>query len=300
MNPQLQSKILVPGSVLLDLYEASGEKFLGGACFNFAYHIHNLIGGVDFLSRIGADEAGRLIQAELARRAFPAHLIQVDPCKPTKTVQVRKDAHGEPIYIIASDVASEYLEFPPLSDEALAAYTLVYFGTTLQHGAQSRMILRQILDRSCGLKFCDINLRANKHTPETVEYSLRTCTCLKINHEELDVIGNRFGFAGDFKTQVKKLSEAFRIPVICLTLAEKGSLLYRAGEFCIKTPAPCSVVDTVGAGDGFSACLGVGLLHDWNSGRILDFASDFAAAVCGMRGAVPASADFYRPFRSRL
>ena len=57
-----------------------------------------------------------------------------------------------------------------------------------------------------------------------------------------------------------------------------------------------SIIDTVGAGDGFSAVFILGRLQRWPAALTLQRAHAFAAAVCTMRGAVPDDNDFYAPF----
>jgi fructokinase len=59
---------------------------------------------------------------------------------------------------------------------------------------------------------------------------------------------------------------------------------------------PIRVVDTVGAGGGFAAVFIVGALRGWPVALTLSRAHAFAAAVCGIRGAIPAGRDFYAPF----
>jgi fructokinase len=285
--------VLVPGTVLLDIYAESGQRFLGGAEFNFAYHVHQLLGGLDFVARVGDDDNGRFILAELERRGFPVSLIQQDAHKPTKTVVVKKDAENKPTYCIPDDVAAEYLDFPPI---APAAYDLVYFGTTLQHGAQSRATLRRILAQSRGIKFCDLNLRPPKYTPEVVAYSLQICDFLKLNHEELEVISGIFDLSGSREERVTLLAQRFDLEGICLTLAEQGSVFWQDGKFYEKKLPAGTVVDTVGAGDAFSAVLAMGLLKAWEPVKMLDRASELAAAVCQIRGAVPEDKGFYSRF----
>jgi fructokinase len=56
------------------------------------------------------------------------------------------------------------------------------------------------------------------------------------------------------------------------------------------------VVDTVGAGDAFSAVMIHGLRRGWRLATALDRALAFAAAICGQRGATVAEPDFYAPF----
>jgi fructokinase len=294
------AKTLVPGSVLLDIYLDSGQQYLGGAEFNFAYHLHFLLGSVDFLGRIGSDKEGKYIWYELARRKFPYQYIQVDPEKRTKTVQVQKNRNNEPAFIIPTNVASEFLEYPPLSDDRLAAYELVYFGTTLQHGLKSRQTLRSLLSKSQGTKFCDLNLRPQKYTPETIEYSLRTCNFLKINHEELDVISDLFHFSGGREEKVLYIAQKFKISSICVTMAERGSIFYQSGNFSKRSISTSKIIDTVGAGDGFSACLVIGLLQGWSPIQTLEFASDFAGAICQLQGALPTRPEFYSAWKSRM
>jgi len=298
VNHPLQ--ILVPGTVLWDIYADTGEAHLGGAEFNFAYHVHQLTGGVDFLARVGADEPGRHLLAELERRGFPTRFIQVDPNKPSKTVTVTEDARGEPRFVIPDGTAAEHLEPPPLSAWDLAGYDLIYFGTTLQSGERSRTTLRDLLVACSGLKFCDLNLRPPKYTREVVEYSLRTCEVLKLNAEELQEVAGLFGLSGEREALMRAVAKTFDVPRVCVTLGAQGSLLLAHGRTWKKTIPKLAAVDTVGAGDAFSACLAIGLLHGWEPPAILDFASDFAAAICGIQGAVPRDPDFYRPFLARV
>jgi len=51
--------ILVVGEVLFDVFEK--EKQLGGAPFNFAYHLKNFGFPVRYISRIGNDTHGKEI-----------------------------------------------------------------------------------------------------------------------------------------------------------------------------------------------------------------------------------------------
>ncbi len=301
MNPAAtRPKVLVPGSVLLDHYADSGRRFLGGACFNFAYHMHHLLGNVDFLSRVGHDDAGQFILTELERRHFPTHLIQKDLHKPTKTVQVRKDDHHEPYYLISRDVATDYLEMPGLTDTQLKAYQLVYFGTTIQSAPRSRATVRQLLAQTSGLTLCDINLRPGQYTPETIANALHTCSALKLNHQELESIARLYALQGTLEEQLYQLARRFAIPSICLTMAAEGSLLYQDRAFSQGSATPGPVRDTVGAGDAFSAIYALGLLLGWPPSTMLDLASRFAYAICTIEGAVPAGPDFYAPWKQQV
>ena len=57
------------------------------------------------------------------------------------------------------------------------------------------------------------------------------------------------------------------------------------------------LVDTVGAGDGFSAVWLAGLLKSWSYELVLQRAVEFASAICQLRGAVSQDEEFYRQYR---
>ena len=59
-NIQLMPLITSIGEILFDLYE--NDKKLGGAPFNFIYHIIKLTGKGNFISRIGNDDDGNEIR----------------------------------------------------------------------------------------------------------------------------------------------------------------------------------------------------------------------------------------------
>jgi len=55
-------------------------------------------------------------------------------------------------------------------------------------------------------------------------------------------------------------------------------------------------VDSVGAGDAFSAVAIYGLLNKWDYKKILTRAVAFAAYICTIMGALPDSIDIYKKF----
>jgi len=67
----------------------------------------------------------------------------------------------------------------------------------------------------------------------------------------------------------------------------------------IEPTATGKLMDTVGAGDAFTAVIILGLLHDWDLEQTLQRAQAFASAIVGIRGATPESRDFYTDFRQQ-
>jgi fructokinase len=59
------------------------------------------------------------------------------------------------------------------------------------------------------------------------------------------------------------------------------------------------MVDTVGAGDAFSAVYLYGGAQGWPLETTLARANAFAGAICGIAGAVPQDTAFYQPWLAR-
>ena len=80
--------------------------------------------------------------------------------------------------------------------------------------------------------------------------------------------------------------ERYRLRLAVLTRGRNGSLLIAPGEVSDHPGFPAEIVDTIGAGDSFTAATVLGVL----AGRSLDdinrHANRVAAFVCGCKGAM--------------
>ena len=78
-------------------------------------------------------------------------------------------------------------------------------------------------------------------------------------------------------------------------------MLYDGESWSEYSGNAVSVRDTVGAGDGFTAALTLGLLAGWSLEKIGKFANEVAAYVCSCQGATPTlPAEFCEHFQTRL
>jgi len=121
-----------------------------------------------------------------------------------------------------------------------------------------------------------------------------------LNDEELSVLTGMFSLQGDVRRQMEWLGYTFGLETVVLTCGPRGSLIYQEGCWSEQAPQPISVVDTVGAGDAFTATLTMGLLNRWNLSEIHALAAKAAQYVCSRPGATPAlPASFRGKFVSR-
>jgi len=71
-----------------------------------------------------------------------------------------------------------------------------------------------------------------------------------------------FALPRDSAAQLERLARTFELATVVLTRGSAGSLIYHKGEWSERRPKPMTVVDTVGAGDAFTAGLTMGLLRN--------------------------------------
>lgn len=286
--------ILVIGEVLFDLFPE--YQRIGGAPFNFAYHLKNMGFPVRFFTRVGDDDMGRRIIDRITASGFDPDDVQIDGRHPTGAVRVALDENGVPDFTILKDVAYDYLSLEGGPAEAAVDAVMIYFGTLVQRTAAGCEQVRQYLARtqSGAIRFCDINLRPPHVNPDAVNVSLEYANLLKLSEEELAAIQLSQGRSTDDPGGIAWLMKSFDIDTLALTRGSNGSRLYHGGDVVDMPNTPkTDIVDTVGAGDAFAAALAAGVLRGISPGDIIVQAARFASKICGIAGAVPDDAGFY-------
>ncbi len=291
-------QVLLFGEILADMFP--DRSVLGGAPFNVARHLAAF--GLDALlvSRVGEDELGGEILAAMAAAGMDGRAVQIDRDRPTGRVRVHMETGGHHFEIL-NDQAFDFID-PEAARSAVSVIdpAMVYFGTLSQRGDISRRALEAVLETVPAPRFVDLNLRDPWYTDAAIRFSLTQADILKINAEELMALGRLFGLDGeDQEDRVRGLMRHFGIGRAIVTCAEEGAWQVTEGGQWSATPLAFGqpdVVDTVGAGDGFAAVCILGAVSGWPLPETLNRADAFARTICGLRGAVPDSADFYRPF----
>ncbi|QEG34546.1 carbohydrate kinase family protein [Bythopirellula goksoeyrii] len=281
------------------LFDCFGERaVLGGAPVNLAVHANQLLRhknchGV-IASAIGDDPLGERLKKELASRRMTTEHLAVLADLPTGTVQVTVDAAGHPEYEITENVAWDRIEFTDSLSELAGKCSAVCFGTLAQRSPTSRKSIQQFLDTAKhALRVCDTNLRQQFYSAEVIESSLQAANVLKLNEEELTVIGELLQLESrnlSVDEQVAGIRERFDLSVVALTRGEAGTVLYSADER-VEGKVPKyprqPQADSVGAGDSCCAALIVGLLLEKPLAEIVALANRVGAFVASVQGATP-------------
>ncbi|HEU5072367.1 MAG TPA: carbohydrate kinase [Verrucomicrobiae bacterium] len=280
-------KVIGLGEVLWDVLPSGLQ--LGGAPANFACHARQLGADVQVITRVGRDAPGRRVLERFREMEIETATVQVDDQLPTGTAGVALDADGTPRFTIHDNVAWDALAF---TEEALAAARgadALCFGTLAQRTRAAAAVIQRLVTAApaAAWRVFDINLRQDACERGTIERSLEAANVLKLNDHELAVLSPRFDLTGDSRQRIEQLAARFDLQLVALTRAERGSLLYRPGQWSELPGRRFAVVDTVGAGDAFAAALVMGLLHQLPLADIHRHAADVACHVCACPGATP-------------
>jgi fructokinase len=275
------------GEVLWDLFP-SGRQ-LGGAPFNFVFHCHQLGHPAVVVSRVGRDELGAEIRAALRGRNLTDAYLQEDAERPTGTVRVTVGEGGQPAFVITEGVAFDRLAPEPAWDSLFARAVAVGFGTLVQREPAGRSAIRHALGLARNaLTVCDINLRQHYFDRATVEASLGASRWVKLNEHELFVLRGLLQLRRQTPAgTLRDLRLRYGIELTCLTRGERGCLVQTDDEEIAVAGLPADVVDTVGAGDAFTAGLMVATLEGRPLADAAVFANRLAARVAASAGGTP-------------
>lgn len=283
------------GEVLWDIF-SDGPRF-GGAPANFVCSAAGLARGrfeVAMASAVGTDELG-----QRAIAALVDYQVSVDAVAqvkyPTGQVHVRLDNQGQATYEFAMDTAWDRLEWSSGLAELALRSDVVCFGTLGQRSSHSLTTIRRFVGatRPTALRILDINLRPPFYSDAVILDSLRLANVLKLNDEELPVLARLTGLTGTPTNMLGQLAKKYELQVVALTRGANGAILMQGGEISESPGVETKVVDTVGAGDAYTAALAIGLIKGRGLETINRTACEVAAYVCSQSGATPHLSDCF-------
>ena len=281
-----QLNIIGIGEILWDMLPQG--KQLGGAPGNFAFHVTKLGENGMVVSAVGDDSDGMEIISRLKDKGLPVDYVQVNGHN-TSRVDIRLDKEGVPCYIINENVAWDYIENSAGLADVFKQADAVCFGSLAQRNSVTKETIFKCLGNcpdSC-LKVYDINLRQNYYSKEIIEKSLEVSDVLKLNDEELPVVCSLLGIEGDEIPAIRELIERFHLKLVAYTLGSKGSYLVTDHEQSFMPTPEVEVVDTVGAGDSFTASMVVSYMRGESLTEVHAKAVRLSAYVCTQKGAMP-------------
>ena len=276
------------GEVLWDLLPSG--KVLGGAPANFAY-MANLLGDRGVVaSRVGVDAPGQEACAVMASLGVSTEYLQQDCEHETGFAEVVIDDAGQPIFRIKESVSWDFLEWTPAWEELARKVDVVCFGSLAQRSATSAATVDRFLraSRPEALRIFDVNLRQKHYSTDILERSLRYANILKLTDHELIRLTSLLGFkAREEEESARQLLQECDLKLVCVTRGSRGSLLVSYEKTVEHPGIAVKVVDAVGAGDAFTACLAHHLMRGRSLEEISESANRLASWVATQVGATP-------------
>lgn len=279
-------KIIGIGEVVWDILP--GGKQLGGAPVNFLYFCQQLGCQAYPISAIGDDDLGKETMESLKKTGLDLDYIQHNSL-PTSRVLVTLDGAGIPSYEIVENVAWDALECPEAALRLVSDADAICWGSLAQRSESSRESVLRLVDAtpsSCK-KIFDINIRQHYYSREIVEESLKRCDILKLNEDELPLLKELFSLSGTPSEVIAILIEKYSLEQIIFTQGSLCSEIYDKKGLLSNLDTPkVKVVDTVGAGDSFTAAYVTSLLQGKSVAQAHSLAVKISAGVCTMAGAI--------------
>jgi fructokinase len=302
--------ILGLGELLWDVLPLGPR--LGGAPANFAVMAGRLGNHAVLLSRIGRDDLGRLAVEQLDPLPVDAGFVETDPVHETGRVTVHFE-DGQPRYTIHKPAAWDFME---LSDEWIRLAEradAICFGSLAQRSAESRQTIQTLAAQASSkcVRVFDANLRAPFYSGEVIQESLELATVMKMNDAEVPLVMGLLGLPGGeagrdgLKAErdiegaerlgaERLLSEFPTLQMVAITRGARGSVLVTRDEWHEHPGLPVKVVDTVGAGDAFTAALTHYLLRGADLATLNEAGNRWGGWVASQVGAMPALHDEVR------
>ena len=251
-SPVVPASVACFGEVLWDCLP--NARLPGGAPLNVAYHLNKLGIEAIIVSAVGKDALGDELLAYITRCGLGTAFVNRHPTLPTGKVPVSLDDHGHASYTIEENVAWDDIG----TRANLPIAGAIVFGSLASRSAANREALMELLVRPDTLRVMDVNLRPPFDDSARVLELAAHANWLKVNLSELSQLTG-VTVEGDPSHAAQTLSSRTGVKRICVTGGVAGAWLIDDGTQHFSPGVHVNVVDTVGAGDAFTAALVAGL-----------------------------------------
>jgi len=288
-------KPIIFGEIIFDVFE-NGEITAGGAPFNVAWHLRGFGADPVLISRIGNDEYGKSVIDFMNLWNLNTSCIQIDFIHPTGKAYINIK-NGTPEFEIPPNQSFDFINFAPNIIYSTEPNAILYHGSLALRSFKNQKTVSKIIGYTNPYVITDINLRYPWWNIRTIESILHSAHTLKLNIDELTSItsSDSCRILSTFEN-LKFLLIHFKLDFIFLTMGHDGAIALDKNNQLIEAKASdCEkIIDTVGAGDAFSAVIILGKLYNWNTKTTLRRAVQFAGKICAVRGAVSFDKELYR------
>jgi fructokinase len=282
-------KSLAFGEILWDVID--GKEHIGGAPFNLSAHLARMGTEAAIVSSLGKDGRGERAMEILKSMGLRSSFVKINEDLPTGVVLVEIDGAGKPTYDIKEGVAWDRIELGDEQIEEIRGETwdVLVCGSLAQRTEYNRKSLRALLEAAAPREvFFDVNLRLDYFSAAILKETMERTSILKLNDEEVPVVsGLVLGKELKDREFCEAIESEWGIHTTAITRGGQGASVYQGDRYVHVPAAPVDVVDTVGAGDSFSAAFLYGLHKTGDILKAAEFAVKLSSFVAGSQGALP-------------
>jgi sugar/nucleoside kinase (ribokinase family) len=285
------------------------ERHLAGVPANVAVALARQGVKSAIIACIGNDSQGLWAKAELEREGIDVTGLVLDRQAITRSAQIVRNSNGErqTLSVEMHNCADRNLAPEHLQPAQFEQASALYFDSTALSAEPAASAVKLALDRASTnnlLVVSDSNIwpamwASDTACRETVLHHLRQIDVLKLSEGELEFLT---GSATMVAAELLKLEHG--IPLLIVTLAERGCFMISTAGSALVAPPEVKVVEPAGAGDAFVGTMIAGLLPQLSGSgsrrkqlrelplstlvQIAARANAAGAIVCSRYGALPA------------
>jgi fructokinase len=265
---------------------------LGGAVANFTVMSARLGNHTSLVSSIGDDSYGKAAMDLLSQPNLDLSQLQISAPYPTGTVEVSFSSGNQPSYAISTGVAWDFIQLTPQLLQHASTADALCFGTLGQRHDVSRATIQTLVQAALPhcVRVCDVNLRMPFCTPEILAWSMAHATVIKVSDEELPMVFSllRMEVPMNLSRAADSLLDYFpQCAMVAMTLGPRGCRLSTRDATAEHPGFPITLVDTVGAGDAFTAGLMDAYLRGASLKQIAEIGNLCGSFVASQSGATP-------------
>jgi len=205
--------------------------------------------------------------------------------------------HGQPEYTIHQPAAWDSMELSGEWVQLAERADAVCFGSLAQRSLESRQTIQTLAAQTTArcIRIFDVNLRPPFYSSEVVQESLELSTVVKMNDAEVPMVLALLGLPADedptpvaLRLGAERLLAEFpTLQMVAVTRGGHGSLLVKREEWHEHPGYPVEVVDTIGAGDAFTAAMAHYLLRGADLLTLNEAGNRWGGWLASQTGAMP-------------
>lgn len=262
----MAQRLLGLGDNTVDTYVDRGLQFPGGNAVNVAVQARRLGAETGYLGCLGSDEAGTLIAEALTQEGVDTTRCRIRP-GPNARAFIGHDGQDRRFLRSERGVRGEWWSFDAEDRAYIAGFDLVHSSIYSELGDALPVIrgAARRLSYDFSERWTDDNLAA---TLPAVDIAF-------LSHPSAP--------DEDCRALLERCI-GWGAGMVVATRGAKGATALAAGRFHEQPARPASVVDTLGAGDGFIAACLLAILDGAGIAAALAAGAEQAAQVCGYQG----------------